>query len=106
MQGVHVPENTQIGSLNAVQIAVGNLQLFQDNYHGKTSLRAYIDDGNACYNLPVVARNLREAYRQGGVGAAQQCLPQHGNLHVRLGLVRAWSGQPGKCSLMINGIYG
>lgn len=106
LQGVYVPESTQIGSLSAVQVAVGELQLFEDNYQGKRSLRAYIDDGEAYYNLPVVARNLREAYRQGGVGNAQQLLPEQGNVHVRLGLARAWAGQPGRCSLMINGIYG
>ena len=106
MQGVYVPEGTQVGSLNAVAVAVGNLQFFEDSYQGKTSLRAYIDDGNGCYNLPIVAKSLREAYRQGGVGNAQQLLPQHGNVHMRLGLARAWPGQPGRCSLMINGVYG
>ena len=105
-QGVHVPENTQIGSLSAVELPVGNLTLFEDNYQGKRSLRAYLDDGHACYNLPVVARDLREAYRLSGVYVAKQLLPVQGNAHVRLGLARAWQGQPGKCSLMINGIYG
>jgi hypothetical protein len=106
LQGVYVPETTEVGSLSAVAVGVGELQLFEDNYQGKTSLRAYIDDGDACYNLPVVAKNFREAYRQGGVGHAQQLLPQQGNVHVRLGLARAWPGQPGRCSLMINGVYG
>ena len=105
-QGVHVPENTQIGSLSAVRLQVGNLTLFEGNYQGKRSLRAFLGDGNACYNLPVIAKNLREAYRLNGVGAAQQLLAVQGDVHVRLGLARAWAGQPGKCSLMINGIYG
>lgn len=105
-QGVHVPENTQIGSLSAVRLPVGDLTLFEDNYQGKRSLRAYLNDNHACYNLPVVAKTLREAYRLAGVGAVQQLLPMLGDVHVRLGLARAWAGQPGKCSLMINGIYG
>jgi len=105
-QGVHIPENTQIGSLSAVRLTVDGLTLFENNYQGKRSLRAYLDDGHACYNLPVVAKDLREAYRANGVGAAQQLLPAQGGVHVRLGLARAWPGQPGKCSLMINGIYG
>lgn len=105
-QGSHVPENTQIGSLSAVRLQVADLTLFEDNYQGKPSLRAYLDDGNACYNLPVVAKNLREAYRLNGIGAAQRLLPVQGAIHVRLGLARAWAGQPGRCSLMINGIYG
>lgn len=105
-QGVHVPENTEIGSLSAVRLPVDDLDLFEDNYQGKQSLRAYLDDGYACYNLPVVAKNLREAYRLKGVEAAREWLPAQGHVHVRLGLARAWPGQPGRCSLMINGIYG
>jgi hypothetical protein len=105
-QGVHVPENTQIGSLSAVRLPVGDLTLFEDNYQGKRSLRAILDDGDACYNLPVVAKNLREVYRINGVGAARQVFAVQGDIHVRLGLARAWAGQPGKCSLMVNGIYG
>jgi Dual OB-containing domain len=105
-QGVHVPENTQIGSLSAVRLPVDSLTLFENNYQGKRSLRGYLDDGNACYDLPVVGKTLREAYRLNGVDAAKQLLPAQGDIHVRLGLARAWPGQPGKCSLMINGIYG
>jgi len=105
-QGVYVPENTRIGSLSAVRLPVDDLCLFENNYQGKRSLRAYLDDGDACYNLPVVARDLREAYRSHGVEAAQQLLPARGSVHIRLGLARAWAGQPGRCSLMINGIYG
>lgn len=105
-QGVHVPLGTQIGSLSAVSLPVGALTLFEDNYQGRRSLRARLDDGNACYNLPIVAKDFREAYRSGGSRAAQALLPAQGNVHVRLGLARAWSGQPEKCSLMINGVYG
>lgn len=105
-QGVHVPENTRVGSLSAVRLTIVSLTLFENDYQGKRSLRAYLDDGYARYNLPVVAKSLREAYRLNGVQAARGLLPAHCNVHVRLGLARAWSGQPGKCSLMINGIYG
>ncbi|RWP48987.1 hypothetical protein [Mesorhizobium sp.] len=105
-QGVHLQETTQIGSLKAVRVAVDQIDLFEDEYQGKRSLRAYISDGDACYNLPVVAKSIREAYRVNGIAGAQQSLPTQGSAHVRLGLARAWAGQPGKCSLMINGIYG
>ena len=105
-KGVHVAEAVQIGSLSAVTIPVDRIELFEDDYQGKTRLRAYIDDGDACYNLPVVARNLREGYRLHRVDGARRTLPANGRVHVRLGLARAWAGQPGKCSLMINGING
>jgi hypothetical protein len=54
----------------------------------------------------VVAKSLREAYRLNGVAEAQQFIAVQGDLHVRLGLARAWAERPGRCSLMINGIYG
>lgn len=106
LTGVYVPEGTQIRSLSATRLALNQIQLFQNEYNGKSSLRAYVNDGLHCYNLPVVARDLREAFRCGGVAAARQLLPMHGDVHVRLGLARAWAGQPGKCYLMVNGIYG
>jgi hypothetical protein len=105
LKGVHVPEATQIGSLGAVRLPASAVCLFEDNYEGTARLRAYLSDAEACYNLPVLAKSLREAYRQGGLDASIGLLPQHGDVHVRLGLARAWAGQPGKCSLMINGIY-
>lgn len=105
-RGVHVAEHAQTTSLSAVRLAVGCLTIFENNYKGKLSLRAYLDDGNARYNLPVVAKGLREAYRINGVAGVTQLLPANGDVHVRLGLARAWPGQPGRCSLMINGVYG
>ncbi len=105
-KGVHIAEATRICSLSAVAVSVDQVELFEDNYQGKRRLRAYLSDGDACYNLPIVASHLREAYRSGGVSGAEQALPARGLVHVRLGLARAWPGQPGKCSLMINGIYG
>ena len=105
-QGVHVAEAIQTGSLGAVRLPAHALDLFEDSYQGKRSLRAYLNDGHACYNLPIVAKNLREVYRSNGIEAVQQVLPVHGDVHIRLGLARAWAELPGKCSLMINGIYG
>jgi hypothetical protein len=64
-----------------------------------------MSDNEARYSLPVVAKNLRELYRAKGVAAVNKLLPKTGKLHVRVGLARAWSGQPGKCSVMINGVY-
>lgn len=104
-KGAYVQEGIQIGSLSAVSLPRPNLEFFEDDYQGKKSLRAYITDGDARYSLPVVAKTLRELYRSKGVAAVNALLPKRGNLHVRVGLARAWSGQPGKCTVMINGVY-
>lgn len=77
----------------------------EDSYNGKRSLRCYITDTAGLYSLPVVARNLRESYRAGGIASVNKNVPKSGNLHVRVGLARAWSGQQGKCYVMINGVY-
>jgi hypothetical protein len=104
-KGAYVQEGSQIGSLSAVKISRANLEFFEDDYQGKKSLRAYVTDNDARYSLPVVAKNLRELYRAKGVAAVNKLLPKSGDLHVRVGLARAWSGQPGKCAVMINGVY-
>lgn len=82
-----------------------NLEFFENDYKGEKSLRAYITDQDARYSLPVVAKNLRELYRSKGAAAVNKLLPKSGNLHVRVGLARAWPDQPGKCTVMINGVY-
>jgi hypothetical protein len=74
-------------------------------YQGNKSLRAYMTDNNARYSLPVVAKNLRELYRSKGAAAVNKLLPKSSDLRVRVGLARAWLGQPGKCTVMINGVH-
>jgi hypothetical protein len=104
-KGAYVEEGTQISSLAAVRIARVNLEFFENDYKGDKSLRAYMTDNDAKYSLPAVAKNLRELYRSTGVTAVNRLLPHSGNLHVRVGVARAWAGQPGKCTIMINGVY-
>lgn len=104
-KGAYVQEGTEIGSLAAVSISRSNLEFFENDYKGEKSLRAYVTDKDARYNLPVVAKNLRELYRSKGVEAVNKLLPKSGNLHVRVGLARAWKQQPDKCTVMINGVY-
>jgi hypothetical protein len=104
-QGAYVKDGTEIGSLAGVRIVRPNLEFFEGDYDGKKSLRAYITDKDAQYSLPAVAKNLRELYRSSGVEAVNKLLPKNGNLHVRVGLARAWSAQPEKCTVMINGVY-
>lgn len=102
LQGVYVLRGTQTRSLWAVTVPIAHFSLFEDL--GK--LKAVLDDGEARYVLSVSSRVLKEAYRAGGAAAAAAAtLPMGGNLHVRLGLARAWSSHPDKCFLMVNGVY-
>jgi hypothetical protein len=105
-QGVHVPANTRIGSLSAIAAPARGLTLFEDEYQGEPRLRMFLDDGHERYNLPVVAKTLREAWRSDGLDAARRLLPGQGKAHVRLGLARAMPDMQGKCFLMVNGVYG
>jgi hypothetical protein len=104
-KGAYVQEGTQVGSLAGVKVARARLEFFEDDYNGKKSLRAYMTDDDARYSLPVVAKNLREIYRPNGAAAVNKLLPRSGDLHVRVGVARAWQGQPGRCTVMINGVY-
>jgi hypothetical protein len=104
-KGAYVQDGTQIGSLAGVRIVRPNLEFFEDNYQGKKSLRAYMTDSAARYSFPVVAKDLRELYRSEGTEAVNKLLPKSGDLHVRVGLARAWPEQPGKCTVMINGVH-
>lgn len=101
----HIVEGTRIGSLSAIRLTRSSICLFEDEFEGKKSLRARLNDSEACYDLPVVARNLKEIYRTNGVEAVSKSLPNQGKLHIRVGLARAWQGQPQKCAVMVNGIY-
>lgn len=104
-KGAYAMEGVRTASLSAVAVDAKNLKFFEDSYKGTAKLRAYLSDRDACYNLPVVAKSLREQYRMHGVAHLNEQLPGVGYLHVRVGLARAWSGQPDKCSVMINGVY-
>ncbi|RYD58833.1 MAG: hypothetical protein EOP60_02955 [Sphingomonadales bacterium] len=99
--GAHVPVDTHSRSLWGLEIDRVSLSFVED--FGK--LKAVVNDGENAYIISVSAQNLKAAYRAGGAGAANSALPNGGRLHVRLGLARAWSGQPDKCYVMVNGVY-
>lgn len=101
-QGVYVPVGTQIGSLGAIYLARNAIQFIEDF----NKLKIVLDDGNACYKLAVSSLALKNAWRQGGLGAIQQALPTTHQFHIRLGLARAFGNPPEKCYLMVNGIHG
>lgn len=101
LQGVHVAEGALCRSLWGLEISRQSVSFTTDF----DKLKAVIHDGDSEYLLSVSARNLKETYRAGGDQAVTNLLPQGGRLHIRLGLARAWDGQPGKCYLMLNGVY-
>jgi hypothetical protein len=70
---------------------------------GRPQLRARLTDPDGCYDLPVVAHQLRQHHRKGGTAeVAREIGP--GPWHVRLGLARPFNG--GKaCFVMVNGVY-
>lgn len=105
-QGVHVLSGKVVRSLWAVRVDRARLSFQDDEFNGKRQLKAILDDGGSRYKLAVSSAALKEAWRAGGLAAIQQALPHGGLMHVRVGLARAWAGQPDKCYVMVNGVYG
>ena len=103
-KGCYVTEGTSTCSLSAVALSANSIDFFEDDYNGKKSLRVHITDSKGKYNLPVSSKALRDLYRKSGVAALNQGLPGHQAVHIRVGLARAWDGQPGRCFIMVNGV--
>lgn len=100
-QGVHVPAGAKVRSLWAIRVSRDRLRFTLDF----DKLKAILDDGSAKYKLAISSKVLKETWRAGGLTAVAQALPASGNLHVRVGLARAWGSQPDKCYVSINGVY-
>jgi hypothetical protein len=98
-QGVYVSERKQCASLAAIVVDRRWIALRED--FGK--LKAVVSDGQDQYKVAVSSRVLREAWEQGGLGAAEAALPVREQLHVRVSLARAYQGEPVKCYMMLNG---
>ena len=105
LQGEFVPRGTACASLSAIRTDVANVEFYEGNYKGKRSLRVHLTDDEETYSLPVVAKDLREKYRQEGADGVNALLPKRNAVHVRVGLARAWEDQPEKCTVMFNGVY-
>jgi hypothetical protein len=105
-QGVHVPIGTQVSSLGAILIPSVGIELNEEVYNGKTSLKAVLNDGAHRYKVAVSSLALKVAWRNGGVAAATQALPQTAQIHVRVGLARAFGNPADKCYVMVNGVHG
>jgi hypothetical protein len=105
IQGAHVPLGTQCRSLWGLSCGRRSLNFIEDDYKGSVKLRGQLHDGAALYKLPVSSKALNEAWKAGGLAAVRGSLPNEGRLHVRVGLARAFDGQPNKCFVMINGVH-
>ena len=103
--GAHVPAGERTASLTAVRIPATHLRFFERGRDSALHLRARLTDGDACYDLAVVAHDLNEIFRTAGIRELNDRLPALGMLHVRLGLARAFPGREDKCFVMINGVY-
>jgi hypothetical protein len=99
-QGVHVPAGSLTRSLWAVVIPRANLSFVEEF----DKLKASVFDGATMFKVAVSSRELKQAWRGGGLPALNQLLPAAGALHVRLGLARAFGTPADKCYMMVNGV--
>lgn len=99
-QGNYVARGSPSRSLWAVSIPRANIT-FSTEFE---KLKAVIVDGSGSYQLPVSSKALKEAWRAGGILAIQRSLPNAGQLHVRVGLARAFNLAPDRCYAMVNGV--
>ena len=99
-KGVYVPDGTRTRSLYGLKIPRTALSFTVD---GK--LRAILQDEDGRYDLPVVSHTLLEQYRSKRIEEMNAMLPPAGDVHVRVGLARAWEERPGECFVMVNGIF-
>jgi hypothetical protein len=100
-QGNYVARGTRTRSLWAVNVPRNNIS-FTDPFD---SLKAVISDVSGSYQFAVSSKAIKEAWRIGGTAQIERLLPKTGQLHVRLGLARAYGDAPDKCYVMVNGIY-
>jgi len=101
IRSAYVSAGVDTRSLWAVKVQRCNLSFFVD----LQKLKALLDDGDKRYMLPVSSRRLKEIFRDHGLEAVGQMLPDAGPLHVRVGLARGFEGHLDKCYLMINGVH-
>ena len=99
-QGVSVLVGAQTRSLWAVSVPRVNLTFLEEFNKLKVSL----DDGLATFKLAVSSKAIRDAWRKGGLAGVASALPGHGQVHVRLGLARAFGSPADKCYMMVNGV--
>lgn len=100
-QGNYVARGTKTRSLWAVNVPRRNIS-FMTPFG---SVKAVVVDASGSYQFAVSSKAIKEAWRNGGTAEIERLLPKAGQLHVRLGLARAYDDAPDRCYVMVNGIY-
>jgi hypothetical protein len=90
-------------SLGALELDPRSLELTESNWDGKRKLRALVNDGASIYDLSIPAEALGNQWRAEGLQKVQAAVRSSGRLHARIGLARAWGGNP--CYAQVNGLY-
>ncbi len=103
LKPVYVHQGTQVPSLIGLTITPGNLTLITDTYNNQPKLRAQLTDTVDTYDLTVSCKQLRDIWSSESLDAANNYIPTDRELHVRIGLARAFGGSP-NCALMLNGV--
>ncbi len=104
-QKAFVPAGAPCGSLAAQAVDATSLRLIDDEYHDHHKLRARLIVEGHALELPVAAKDLKQAFLKDGVEAARALLPDAGAVQVRLGLARPFDEKPDRCYLQINGLH-
>lgn len=100
-----VPAGAPCGSLACETVDAGALRLADDAFKDQHKLRARVTLDGKALELPVAAKDLKQAFQKAGVAAARALIPGGGRLQVRLGLARPFDDRPNQCYLQVNGIH-
>lgn len=102
----HVAAGTQTRSLDAINIAPGEIRFHEDTpSSGKRRLRAVVKQGGIGLDFSVPADAARSRFLTAGVAALNADATASQSIHVRLGLCRPFAAMPNSCYAQINGLF-
>jgi len=96
-QRAFVPAGSPCGSLACASAQAETLRFSDAVYDGQHRLRAAIFLDGRMVQLPVAAKDLKQAFLKNGAVAARDLVPRNGAVQVRLGLARPFAQIPDKC---------
>ena len=100
-------DGTQARSLGGIVVDANQLSFYETNWNNKPKLRCrFTVVGQQPYDFPVTSVDLRDTWRQGGLGALTNLKVGHQQAHLRTGLARGWSpaGGPLVCYAQLNNL--